>query len=83
MEAYWLVWDPVLALFGPYEDSLRVYRRIAELGRELLRPDGKLYFEINQAYGQDMIRMIEMNQYRDVRVIKDIFGKDRILTANR
>ena len=41
------------------------------------------YFEINQAYGQDMIRMIEMNQYRDVRVIKDIFGKDRILTANR
>ena len=40
-------------------------------------------FEINQAYGQDMIRMIEMNQYRDVRVIKDIFGKDRILTANR
>jgi release factor glutamine methyltransferase len=30
-----------------------------------------------------MIRMIEMNQYRDVRVIKDIFGKDRILTANR
>ena len=54
-----------------------------ELGRELLRPGGKLYFEINQAYGQDMIRMIEMNQYRDVRVIKDIFGKDRILTANR
>ena len=83
MEANVLDWEPELALFVPDEDPLRFYRRIAELGRELLRPDGKLYFEINQAYGQDMIRMIEMNQYRDVRVIKDIFGKDRILTANR
>ena len=83
MEANVLDWEPELALFVPDEDPLRFYRRIAELGRELLRPDGKLYFEINQAYGQDMIRMIEMNQYRDVRVIKDIFGKDRIVTANR
>ena len=83
MEANVLDWEPGLALFVPDEDPLRFYRRIAELGRELLRPGGKLYFEINQAYGQDMIRMIEMNQYRDVRVIKDIFGKDRILTANR
>ena len=83
MEANVLDWEPELALFVPDEDPLRFYRRIAELGRELLRPGGKLYFEINQAYGQDMIRMIEMNQYRDVRVIKDIFGKDRILTANR
>ena len=83
MEANVLDWEPELALFVPDEDPLRFYRRIAELGRELLRPGGKLYFEINQAYGQDMIRMIEMNQYRDVRVIKDIFGKDRIVTANR
>ena len=83
MEVNVLDWEPELALFVPDEDPLRFYRRIAELGRELLRPGGKLYFEINQAYGQDMIRMIEMNQYRDVRVIKDIFGKDRIVTANR
>ena len=83
MEANVLDWEPGLALFVPDEDPLRFYRQIAELGRKLLRPGGKLYFEINQAYGQDMIRMIEMNQYRDVRVIKDIFGKDRIVTSNR
>ena len=58
MEANVLDWEPELALFVPDEDPLRFYRRIAELGRELLRPGGKLYFEINQAYGQDMIRMI-------------------------
>ena len=83
MEANVLDWEPALALFVPDDDPLRFYRRIATLGRELLLPEGKLYFEINQAYGRETAHILEMNQYRDIRVIKDIFGKDRILTANR
>ena len=83
MDAYVLDWEPELALFVPDDDPLRFYRRIADLGRELLLPEGRLYFEINQAYGRETAHMLEMNQYRDVRVIKDIFGKDRIVTANR
>lgn len=83
MEANVLEWEPPLALFVPDEDPLRFYRRIARLGRTLLMPEGRLYFEINQAYGEETARMLEMNQYHNVRVIKDIFGKDRIVTANR
>ena len=83
MEANVLDWEPGLALFVPDDDPLRFYRRIARLGCDLLLPGGKLYFEINQAYGRETAHILEMNQYRDVRVIKDIFGKDRILTANR
>ena len=83
MDANVLDWEPELALFVPDDDPLRFYRRIADLGRELLLPDGKLYFEINQAYGRETAHILEMNQYHDVRVIKDIFGKDRIVTANR
>ena len=83
MEANVLDWEPALALFVPDDDPLRFYRRIAALGRELLLPEGKLYFEINQAYGRETAHILEMNQYRDVRVIKDIFGKDRIVTANQ
>ncbi|GAB6865721.1 peptide chain release factor N(5)-glutamine methyltransferase [Bacteroides acidifaciens] len=83
MDANVLDWEPELALFVPDDDPLRFYRRIADLGRELLLPEGRLYFEINQAYGLETAHMLEMNQYRDVRVIKDIFGKDRIVTANR
>ncbi len=83
MDANVLDWEPELALFVPDDDPLRCYRRIADLGRELLLPEGRLYFEINQAYGRETAHMLEMNQYRDVRVIKDIFGKDRIVTANR
>ena len=83
MDANVLDWEPGLALFVPDEDPLRFYNRIARLGSELLLPGGKLYFEINQAYGRETAHILEMNQYRDVRVIKDIFGKDRIVTANR
>jgi len=83
MDANVLDWEPELALFVPDDDPLRFYRRIADLGRELLLPEGRLYFEINQAYGLETAHMLEMNQYRDVRVIKDMFGKDRIVTANR
>ena len=83
MEANVLDWEPALALFVPDDDPLRFYHRIAALGRELLLPEGKLYFEINRAFGREIAYMLEMNQYRGVRVIKDIFGKDRIVTANR
>jgi len=83
MDANVLDWEPELALFVPDDDPLRFYRRIADLGRELLLPDGKLYFEINQAYGRETAHILEMNQYHDVRVIRDIFGKERIVTANR
>ena len=83
MDANVLEWEPGLALFVPDEDPLRFYNRIARLGSELLLPGGKLYFEINQAYGRETAHILEMNQYRDARVIKDIFGKDRIVTANR
>ena len=83
MDANVLDWEPGLALFVPDEDPLRFYNRIARLGSELLLPGGKLYFEINQAYGRETAHILEMNQYRDVRVIRDIFGKDRIVTANR
>ena len=83
MDANVLDWEPAQALFVPDDDPLRFYRRIAVLGRSLLMSGGKLYFEINQAYGQQTADMLRMNQYQEVRVMKDIFGKDRIVTAIR
>ena len=83
MDANVLDWEPTLALFVPDDDPLRFYRRIAVLGRELLTSGGKLYYEINQAYGPQMRELLEMNQYENVCVLKDMFRKERIVTANR
>ena len=51
MEPNVLLHEPEGALFVPNEDPLRFYRCIGLLGREMLAPGGRLYFEINRAYG--------------------------------
>lgn len=81
MEPNVLDWEPGLALFVPDDDPLRFYRRIADFGRVLLVPGGKLYFEINRMYGGQTVDMLAGMGYRGTRVIKDIFGNDRIVTA--
>lgn len=83
MESNVLDWEPENALFVADDDPLCFYTRIARLGQSLLSPNGKLYFEINQAYGPEILGMLSVYGYKDMRLIKDFFGKDRIVTANK
>jgi release factor glutamine methyltransferase len=78
-----LDWEPALALFVPDDDPLCFYRRIAQLGTEMLVPDGKLYVEINRAYGPETVELLKALNYREVRLIKDLVGNNRIITAIR
>jgi len=73
--------EPGLALFVPDDDPLRFYRRIAELGLALLKPGGALYLEINEAFGAETAALLEGSGYTDVRLRKDLFGKDRMIRA--
>ena len=81
MEANVLDWEPSIALFVPDSDPLLFYRKIAELGLEMLVPGGSLYFEINRAYGTMMKSMLENMGYRYVELRKDMFGNDRMIKA--
>lgn len=83
MEPNVLDWEPELALFVSDNDPLCFYRRIAVLGRTLLNPGGKLYFEINRMYGMQTVDMLTGLGYHCPRVIKDISGNDRIVTVYR
>lgn len=78
-----LDWEPELALFVPDSDPLRFYRRIALLGQTLLATKGKLYFEINRAYGDVVVLLLCQLGYHEVRILKDMSGNDRIVTATR
>jgi len=83
MDASVLNWEPELALFVGNDDPLWFYRRIASLGLDFLSLEGSLYFEINQAYGLETSFMLTALGYRNVCVVKDLFGKDRIVKASR
>ncbi|NDV66389.1 peptide chain release factor N(5)-glutamine methyltransferase [Bacteroides sp. 224] len=76
-----LNWEPDLALFVPDNDPLLFYRRIAKVGKNMLSPKGRLYFEINQYYSQETAQMLEDFGYKDIRIVKDLFENDRIITA--
>ena len=83
MEANVLDWEPEIALFVPDNDPLRYYRRIGELGQTLLCTGGKLYFEINRAYGTETIAMLQALGYENVIIRKDRFNNERMIKATR
>lgn len=83
MEPNVLQWEPSLALFVPDDDPLRFYRRIAVLGRDMLADGGRLYFEINRAYGREMVEMLRTMGYVGVRVEKDLSQNDRFVIAEK
>jgi release factor glutamine methyltransferase len=78
-----LDFEPELALFVPNEDPLLFYRVIAEKGKKLLKPGGKLYFEIHEEFGADVLSLLEEKEYDELRLLKDLNGKDRMITAKK
>lgn len=77
-----LDWEPSSALFVTDEDPLLFYRTIAAKGLGMLNPGGKLFFEINQAYGNELVELLKACGYSRTEIKKDIAGKDRMIKAS-
>lgn len=69
-----LDFEPAQALFVPDDDPLKFYRRIASL-----RLGQQLFFEINEAFGNEVEQLMCEYGYADVQIIKDSYGKARIV----
>lgn len=70
--------EPRLALDGD-ADGLTFYRRIVDKSAEFLRSSGWLMMEIGYDQGADVSAMMENAGYKDVEVIKDLGGNDRVV----
>lgn len=81
MEANVLENEPHLALFVPDDDPLLFYRAIARFGQRHLVEGGHLYFEINALCGKETVAMLRQENYTEVELIQDLYGKDRIVKA--
>lgn len=66
--------EPHSALFVPDNDPLLFYRRIASMKAAKM-----LYFEINEAYGQEVCEMMQELGYTDIQLKHDIYGKARMV----
>ncbi|MBO2010407.1 peptide chain release factor N(5)-glutamine methyltransferase [Hymenobacter negativus] len=78
-----LAWEPATALFVPDEDPLLFYRRLAEVGRELLKESGNIYLEINEALGPETAALLVAQGFKDVKILPDMFGKTRMVRGTR
>ncbi|NMM46869.1 peptide chain release factor N(5)-glutamine methyltransferase [Marinigracilibium pacificum] len=78
-----LDYEPEEALFVPDEDPLIFYEKIADHGLKLLKPEGWIYFEINEALGAEVESMLFNKGYNLTKIIPDIHGKDRIVSARK
>ena len=74
MEARVLDYEPASALFVPDDDALLFYRRIASL-----KAASMLFFEINEAYGEQVCIMLHEMGYTDIELKEDIYGKPRMV----
>jgi len=73
--------EPPTALYVPDEDPLVFYRAIAEFASSRLVKNGKLYLEINENYGQEIIHLLGSSGFADAELRKDFKGKDRFAIA--
>ena len=78
-----LAWEPATALFVPDNDPLLFYRRLAEIGPQLLAGDGVAYLEINEVLGAETAALFAAQGFAEVQVVGDMFGKPRMVRAAR
>ncbi len=72
--------EPHMALFGG-DDGLEFYRLLAQITRELLKPNGKVFMEIGYKQGIEVKTIFEENGYANVEIIKDLSQNDRVVIA--
>ena len=71
-------YEPAEALFVEDGDPLIFDRAIARNARRLLRPGGRLYFEIHENFADETFRMLTREGFPDTAVRRDLNDKNRM-----
>ncbi|MEM9052852.1 MAG: peptide chain release factor N(5)-glutamine methyltransferase [Bacteroidota bacterium] len=70
--------EPHLALFVPEHDPLVFYRKIIDLADGHLNRGGKLFFEINESFGEQIRSLLSDRGFRPVEIRMDFTGRVRM-----
>lgn len=81
MEHNVLDYEPHTALFVPDGNPLLFYNAITLYAVTALKPNGRIYFEINNRFGKETAMLLSENGFVNTAVIKDMYGLDRFVSA--
>jgi release factor glutamine methyltransferase len=76
-----LNFEPAIALFVQDQDPLEFYKAIAGIALERLIHGGQLYVEINEKFGDEVVRLFRENGLGSPEIIRDIHEKNRFVKA--
>lgn len=75
--------EPHEALFVPDKDPLIYYRAIAAVAEARLLPGGTVWLEVNENLAKETAALFAQLQYREVKIIRDIRGKERFVKVEK
>lgn len=76
-----LDFEPHSALFVPDNNPLMFYERIADIAAQQLCDGGKLFFEINRAMGDEIVKMLSRKGFSEIALREDLSGNRRMVRA--
>jgi len=76
-----LDYEPHLALFVQDNGPLLFYKAIAQFAVKNLKPNGQLFFEINQYLGRETMQLLQELDFKEIKLKQDLFGNDRMIKA--
>lgn len=74
--------EPSLSLDGG-ADGLDFYRRVTPALRDAVRPGGIIAFEVGDALGEQVARVLTAASFCDIAILRDNNGLERVVTAVR
>jgi len=81
MDRHILSHEPHAALFVPDDNPLVYYKAILRQSARILKPGGRIYFEIHEQAGREMKQLLQNSGFHTVQLKTDINDKDRMIAA--
>src|SRR5699024_7563539 len=75
-------YEPYQALYGP-NHGLYFYETISKFAVDVLKSDGIIFYEIEYDQAEAVCTILERNKYKEIEVIADLSGKNRVVKARK
>lgn len=72
--------EPVIAL-APDGEPLTFYKRMISIAPNMLKVGGRMYWEIHEDLGQEVVSLLKQDSFSDIELIQDLYGRDRFVKA--
>ena len=76
-------YEPANAIFVDHYDNMIFYKKIIEKSDRLLKQNGVIYFESHSSRINILENMLKINNFKRIIIKEDLFGKKRMISAQK